>query len=170
MTETITIELIYGLLKQIQDDVAHIRQQIDGRTEVDPKKPIRVIDKTTEVASGLSEGITDILDDIKKAAESLTKGNAGVSSPPNVAARLHRREPSPTPDQIRAAERALSSINRSLKRGGNIDASDLRNLPKNTLERIRDGGDEYLVHMCQNWEIQQREKWGRERGRELGLD
>jgi len=31
-------------------------------------------------------------------------------------------------------------------------------LPKSQLERIHEGGDEYLMKMCQNWEIQQRER------------
>ena len=80
-------------------------------------------------------------------------GGASPAPPP-----LRRREPGPTPDQIREAERALTNINQSLKRGDDIDAADLRNLPKAALEGIRDGGDEHLQRMCQNWEIQQRER------------
>jgi hypothetical protein len=33
MPETITNELIYEILKQIRDDVTHIRQRVDGHDE-----------------------------------------------------------------------------------------------------------------------------------------
>lgn len=33
MTETITNELIYGILKKIQDDLAYLRRKADGHDE-----------------------------------------------------------------------------------------------------------------------------------------
>lgn len=121
-------------------------------------KGLRVIDKATGNANGLSKAAGTILEGIARPLDALASSFeslfGGASPPPPI----HRRERGPTPDQTRAAERALTNINQSIKRGDDIDAADLRNLPKSQLERIRDGGDEYLMRMCQNWEIQQRER------------
>ncbi len=121
-------------------------------------KGLRVIDKATGAIGGLSNGIGSILDGIAKPVEAFAEGLANMLGGASPAPRIHRREPDPTPDQIRDAEIAITNINRSIKRGDDIDAADLRNLPKETLEDIREGGDEYLMKMCQNWEIQQRER------------
>lgn len=121
-------------------------------------KGLRVIDKATGAIGGLSNGVASILDGIAKPVESFAEGIANMFGGASPAPPIHRRERGPTPDQTRAAERAITNINQSIKRGDDIDAADLRNLPKSQLERIRDGGDEYLMKMCQNWEIQQRER------------
>lgn len=121
-------------------------------------KGLRVIDKATGAIGGLSNGIGSILDGIAKPVEAFAEGLANMLGGASPAPRIHRREPDPTPDQIREAELAITNINQSIKRGDDIDAADLRNLPKETLEDIREGGDEYLMKMCQNWEIQQRER------------
>ncbi len=120
-------------------------------------KGLRVIDKATGNANGLSKAAGTILEGIARPLDALASSFeslfGGASPPP-----IHRRARGQTPDQTRAAERALTNINQSIKRGDDINAADLRNLPKSQLERIRDGGDEYLMRMCQNWEIQQRER------------
>lgn len=121
-------------------------------------KGIHVLDKATGAVTGLSNGVASILDGIAKPVEAFAEGIANMFGGASPAPPIHRRERGPTPDQIREAEHALTNINQSLKRGDDIDAADLRNLPKSQLERIRDGGDEYLMKMCQNWEIQQRER------------
>ena len=134
-----------------------------GKAGREARKSINVIDKATGAVTGLGNGVASILDGIAKPVEAFAEGLANMLGGATPAPPIHRRERGPTPDQIREAERALTNINQSLKRGDDINAADLRNLPKSQLERIRDGGDEYLMKMCQNWEIQQRE---RERERE----
>ena len=135
----------------------------EGREAIGTATPkaqqgIRVLDKATGITTGLSNGAAMILDSIARPVEAFAEGMASLFGGGSPAPPIHRRERGPTPDQIRAAERALTNINQSLKRGDDLDAADLRNLPKSQLERIRDGGDEYLQRMCQNWEIQQRER------------
>ncbi|MEI2770773.1 MAG: MobQ family relaxase [Candidatus Competibacter sp.] len=129
-----------------------------GEAGREAQRSINVIDKATGAIGGLSNGVGSILDGIARPVEAFAEGIASLFDGGSPAPPIHRRERSPTPDQIREAERALTNINQSLKRGDDIDAADLRNLPKSQLERIREGGDEYLMKMCQNWEIQQRER------------
>ena len=129
-----------------------------GKVNTEAKKSIRVLDKASGIATGVSNGAAAILDGIAKPVEAFAEFLGNMLGGASPAPPIHRREPGPTPAQIRDAERALTNINQSLKRGDDINAADLRNLPKKTLENIREGGDEYLMKMCQNWEIQQRER------------
>lgn len=117
-----------------------------------------MIDKATGNANGLSKAAGTILEGIARPLDALASSFESLFGGASPQPPIHRRERGPTPDQTRAAERAITNINQSIKRGDDIDAADLRNLPKSQLERIRDGGDEYLMKMCQNWEIQQRER------------
>ena len=67
--------------------------------------------------------------------------------------------------QERAArDRALRNLSASVKRGDELNAADLRALPPVELERIRDGGDEYLMRLVQRFE-RERDDRGRERER-----
>ena len=129
-----------------------------GKANTEAKKSIRVIDKATGIATGVSNGAAAVLDGIAKPVEAFAEFLGNMLGGASPAPPIHRRERGPTPDEIRAAEQALTNINQSLKRGDDINAADFRNLPKKTLEDIREGGDECLQRMCQNWEIQQRER------------
>lgn len=132
-------------------------------------KSIRVLDNATGISSGLNKGVVAILDGMTKPVEGIVEGIANLFSPPSAP------PPRPAPSaremlqrqaaRKRATEQALSNISQSLKDGNTINAADLQNLPKSQLERIRDGGDEYLQRLCLNWEIRQREERGRERER-----
>lgn len=132
-------------------------------------KSIRVLDTATGISSGLNKGVVAILDGMTKPVEGIVEGIANLFSPPSAP------PPRPAPSarerlqrqaaRKRATEQALSNINQSLKDGNTINAADLQNLPKSQLERIRDGGDEYLQRLCLNWEMRQREERGRERER-----
>ncbi len=116
-------------------------------------KGIHVIDKATGTRGGLSNCAAAILDGIARPVESFVEGLAGMfgaASPPPP----RRREPERTPDQIRAAERALSNIHESLQHGDDINITDLRNLPPVHLEGFRNSGDEYLQSLMQRWEYE----------------
>jgi len=131
-------------------------------------KSIRVLDSATGISSGLNKGVVAILDGMTKPVEGIVEGIANLFSPPST-------PPRPAPSarerlqrqaaRKRATEQALSNIHQSLKEGNTINAADLQNLPRSQLERIRDGGDEYLQRLCLNWEMRQREERGRERER-----
>ncbi len=148
--EESALDKAIGAVEKGREAVGHAARVTD--------KGLRVLDKATGVTTGLSNGAATLLDGIAKPVEAFAEGIASLFDGGSAAPPIHRRERSPTPDQIREAEHALTNINESLKRGDDIDAADLRNLPKSQLERIREGGDEYLMRMCQNWEIQQRER------------
>ena len=112
----------------------------------------RVIDKATGVATGLSNGAAAILDGIAKPVEAFAEGLASLFDGGSAAPPPRKREPEPTPAQIRAAERALSNIHQSFQRGEDINITDLRNLPPAHLEGLRNSGDEYLQRLMQRWE------------------
>ncbi len=127
------------------------------------KRTLRVIDKTTGVSSGLSNGVASILDGIASTAEAAIDGLAGLfgapPTPPD-------RPAPPTAGQREAARKALRNIQRDIQRGDDIDAADLRNLPPAHLERIREGGDEALQNLVRRFEREERERreeGGRER-------
>ncbi len=63
-----------------------------------------------------------------------------------------------------AKERALRNISRSVQRGDDLNAADLRALPRGELERLREGGDAYLKRLVQRYE-RERDDRGRERER-----
>jgi hypothetical protein len=124
---------------------------------------IKVIDSATGIATGLSSGVALILDTIAKPAEGIIEGIAnmfGASPAPPQPARTTRERL-----QRRAAvNKAMRNISQSVQRGDDLNAADLRVLPPVELERIRDGGDEYLMRLVQRFE-REREERGRERER-----
>lgn len=63
-----------------------------------------------------------------------------------------------------ARQRALRNISASVKRGEDLNPADLHALPPAELERLRQGGDEYLKRLVQRFE-REREERGRERER-----
>ena len=136
---------------------------------------LRVVDGATGLVSGVSAVAGQALDAMAgfggKAIEGLAEGFAGLLGGGSTA----RREPDPEPSrpqksllqvlQERAAkERALRNLSQSIQRGGDINAADLRALPPVELERLRNGGDEYLKRLVQRWE-RERDDRGRERER-----
>ena len=134
---------------------------------------MRVVDRDTGLESGVSAFAGKALDYLATQAEGLIEGMAslfdGGSAPPREGPPLHRR-PRKSALQVlqeqAAARRALQNLSKNLKRGEDLNAADLRNLPKTQLERLRDGGDEYLQRMVKHWEREERERDdGRERER-----
>jgi len=131
-------------------------REVIGKAGREARKSINVIDKATGIETGISNGAAMILDGIAKPVEAFAEGLAslfdgGSAAPPP---RRREREPEPTPDQIRAAERALSNIHQSFQRGEDINITDLRNLPPAHLEGLRNSGDEYLQRLMQRWEYE----------------
>lgn len=67
--------------------------------------------------------------------------------------------------QERAAkERVLRNLSKSVQRGDELNAADLRVLPPVELERLCEGGDEYLMRLVRRFE-RERDDRGRERER-----
>ena len=136
---------------------------------------LRVVDRDTGLESSVSAFAGKALDYMATQAEGLIEGMASLFDGGSSATPQRRSAPEPprAPKsalqrlQERAAkERALRNLSKNLKRGEDLNAADLRNLPKTQLERLRDGGDEYLQRMVKNWEREERERDdGRERER-----
>ena len=133
---------------------------------------LRVVDGVTELESGVSAFARKTLDAMAtlagKAIEGIADGFASL-----LGGSAARREPDPEPRQEpprpqksflevlqeRAArERALRNISQSVQRGGDLNAADLRALPPVELERLREGGDEYLKHLVQRYEREREER------------
>lgn len=136
---------------------------------------LRVVDGATGLVSGVSAVAGQTLDAMAtlagKAIEGIAEGFASLLGGGNAA----RREPDQEPPraqksllqvlQERAAkERALKNLSRSVQRGDDLNAADLRALPPAELERLREGGDEYLKRLVQRFE-RERDDRGRERDR-----
>ncbi len=135
-----------------------------GNAGREAKKSIRVIDKATGVVTGLSNGVASILDGIARPVEAFAEGLAnmfGGASPADERKTSLERTLQAMEERA-AREEALENICESLKGGDDIRAADLRNLPREDLERIREGGDEYLQNMARQFE-RERDDWGRER-------
>lgn len=132
---------------------------------------LRVIDRETGLESSVSAFAGKALDYIATQAEGLIEGMAslfdGGSAAPRESPPLHRR-PRKSALQVlqeqAAANRALRNLSQSVKRREDLNAADVRALPRTHLERLRDGGDEYLKRLVQHWE-REREEQGRERER-----
>lgn len=146
-----------------RDEDTHAAREEGGR--------FRVFDKATGIATGLSNGAATILDGIARPIEGIAEGLASMFDGGSAASRVPRQEPPRAPKstlealQERAAkERAMRNISQSVKRGDDLNAADLRALPRTELERLRDGGDEYLMRLVQRFE-REREERGRERER-----
>ncbi len=141
------------------------REAIGKAAEV-ADKSLRVIDTAAGAVTGLSNGVASILDGIARPVEAFAEGIAnmfgGASPADERKASLERTLQAM--EERAAREEALENICESLKGGDDISAADLRNLPRDELERIRDGGDEYLQNMARQFE-RERDDWGRERER-----
>ena len=132
---------------------------------------LRVIDRETGQESSVSAFAGKALDYIATQAEGLIEGMAslfdGGSAAPREGPPLRRR-PRKSALQVlqeqAAANRALRNLSQSVKRREDLNAADVRALPRTHLERLRDGGDEYLKRLVQHWE-REREEQGRERER-----
>lgn len=131
----------------------------------------RVIDRETGLESSVSAFAGKALDYVATQAEGLIEGMAslfdGGSAAPREGPPLHRR-PRKSALQVlqeqAAANRALRNLSQNVQRGEDLSAVDVRALPRTHLERLRDGGDEYLKRLVQHWE-REREEQGRERER-----
>ena len=131
----------------------------------------RVIDQDSGFAGGVSAFAGAALDYIATQAEGLIEGMASLFDGGSAAPRVPKPEPARAPKsalqrlQERAAkERAMRNISKSVQRGDDLNAADLRVLPPAELERLRDGGDEYLMRLVQRYE-RERDDRGRERER-----
>ena len=125
-----------------------------GNAGREAKKSIRVIDKATGAVTGLSNGVASILDGIARPVEAFAEGLAnmfGGASPADERKTSLERTLQAMEERA-AREEALENICESLKGGDDIRAADLRNLPREDLERIREGGDEYLQNMARQFE------------------
>ncbi len=131
----------------------------------------RVIDRESGLASGVSAFAGAALDYIATQAEGVIEGIASLFDGGSTALRVPKQESARAPKsalqrlQERAAkERALRNISQSVQRGDDLNAADLQVLPPAELERLRDGGDEYLMRLVRRYE-REREDRGRERER-----
>ena len=134
---------------------------------------LRVVDRESGLESSVSAFAGKALDYLATQAEGLIEGMASLFDGGSAAPQRTAREPPRAPKsalqalQERAArERALRNLSKSLKRGDDLNAADLRALPPAQLERLRDGGDEVLQNLVRRWEREERERdGGRERER-----
>ncbi len=132
---------------------------------------LRVVEPDTGLDSSVSAFAGKALDYIATQAEGVIEGIASLFDGGSAAPCRPTPEP-PRPQktalqklQERAAkERALRNISRSVQRGDDLNAADLRALPRSELERLREGGDAYLKRMVQRYE-RERDDRGRERER-----
>jgi len=132
---------------------------------------LRVIDRETGMVGGVADFAGKALEGLARTAEGVIEGLAslfdGGSAAPREGPPLHRR-PRKSALQVlqeqAAANRALRNLSQSVQRREDLNAADVRALPRTHLERLRDGGDEYLKRLVQHWE-REREEQGRERER-----
>jgi len=149
----------------------HAEREEDTRAASEQGGGFRVFDPTSGIESGVSAFAARTLDYIADRAEGVIEGIASLFDGGSAAPRVPQPEPARAQKsalqrlQERAAkERALWNISQSVKRGDDLNAADLRALPPVELERLRDGGDEYLMRMVQRYE-RERDDRGRERER-----
>ena len=149
----------------------HAEREEDTRAASEQGGGCRVFDPTSGIESGVSAFAARTLDYIADRAEGVIEGIASLFDGGSAAPRVPQPEPARAQKsalqrlQERAAkERALWNISQSVKRGDDLNAADLRALPPVELERLRDGGDEYLMRMVQRYE-RERDDRGRERER-----
>ncbi len=132
---------------------------------------LRVVEPDTGLDSSVSAFAGKALDYIATQAEGVIEGIASLFDGGSAAPHRPTPEP-PRPQktalqklQERAAkERALRNISKSVQRGDDLNAADLRALPRSELERLHEGGDAYLKRMVQRYE-RERDDRGRERER-----
>ena len=132
----------------------------------------RVVDQESGLESSVSAFAGKALESIARQAEGLIEGMAclfdgGSAAPQQLAAKEPPRAPKSALQKLKeqaAKERALRNISQSVQRGGDLNAADLRVLPPAELERLREGGDDYLKRLVQRFE-RERDDRGRERER-----
>lgn len=135
----------------------------------------RVFDPANGIESGVSAFAGKTLDYLATQAEGLIEGIAESFGSLFDGGSAARRPPAPEPARAEKAalerlyeraakERALRNISKSVQRGDDLNAADLRALPRAELERIHEGGDEYLMRMVKRFE-RERDDRGRERER-----
>lgn len=132
---------------------------------------LRVVEPDTGLDSSVSAFAGKALDYLATQAEGVIEGIASLFDGGSTVPRRPTSEPPRTQKtalqklQERAAkERALRNISRSVQRGDDLNAADLRALPRSELERLREGGDAYLKRLVQRYE-RERDDRGRERER-----
>ncbi len=136
----------------------------------EPSAQFRVVDKETGLERSVSAFAGKALDYLATQAEGVIEGIAslfdGGSAPPRRSAQEPTRTPKSALQRLHeraARERALQNISQSVKRGDDLNAADLRTLPPVELERLREGGDDYLMRLVKRHD---REREERDRGRE----
>ena len=135
---------------------------------------LRVVDRDTGLESSVSAFAGHALDYIATQAEGVIEGLASLFDGGSGPQQRERTQEPPRPPksalqklQERAAkERALRNLSKSIQRGDDLNAADLRTLPPAQLERLRDGGDEALQRIVKQWEREERERDDRGRERE----
>ena len=149
--------------RDARDADTHATREEGGR--------FRVFDQESGLASGVSAFAAGLLDGIVRPVEGIAEGLASMFDGGSAAPRVPQPEPARAQKsalqmlQERAAkERALRNISQSVQRGDDLNAADLRVLPPAELERLREGGDEYLMRLVQRYE-RARDDRGRERER-----
>ena len=132
----------------------------------------RVVDRESGLESSVSAFAGRALDYIATQAEGVIEGIAslfdgGRAAPQQRTAQEPPRAQKTTLQKLQeqaAKERALRNISKSVQRGDDLNAADLRALPRGELERLREGGDAYLKRLVQRYE-RERDDRGRERER-----
>ena len=132
----------------------------------------RVVDRESGLESSVSAFAGRALDTIATQAEGVIEGIAslfdgGRAAPQQRTAQEPPRAKKTTLQKLQeqaAKERALRNISKSVQRGDDLNAADLRALPRGELERLREGGDAYLKRLVQRYE-RERDDRGRERER-----
>lgn len=151
----------------------HAPERHTGGSRPTDERGLRVVEPDTGLDSSVSAFAGKALDYMATQAEGVIEGIASLFDGGSAALRRPTPEP-PRPQktalqklQERAATaRALRNISRSVQRGDDLNAADLRALPRSELERLREGGDAYLKRMVQRYERERDERdWGRERER-----
>lgn len=145
----------------------------DEHSAIHERGGLRVRDTETGMVDGVADFAGKALEGMARTAEGVIEGLASLFDGGSAPSRTTTQEPRHAPQsalqrlQERAArERALKNLSRNVQRGEDLNAADLRALPRRELERLRDGGDESLRNLVRRWEREQRERdGGRERER-----
>ena len=125
---------------------------------------LRVVEPDTGLDSSVSAFAGKALDYLATQAEGVIEGIASLFDGGSAAPPRPQKTALQKLQERAARERALRNISRSVQRGDDLNAADLRALPRSELERLREGGDAYLKRMVQRYE-RERDDRGRERER-----
>ena len=161
--------------REAWDTTAHQTTAPERTPEPEPtheRHGWRVVDRESGLESSVSAFAGRALDTIATQAEGVIEGIAslfdgGRAAPQQRTAQEPPRAKKTTLQKLQeqaAKERALRNISKSVQRGDDLNAADLRALPRGELERLREGGDAYLKRLVQRYE-RERDDRGRERER-----